>query len=325
MTQTTALPISVIVPSAGRIDRLVKTLTSLRDQSAPVRQLVLVVADTPSQFNDVVETIFAGSDTQVRFQIASEKGAAAQRNQAFALSTEPIIMFLDDDVDLDVDCVLELHRALTTDPKAGGVTASITNQTYRKPRLLSRHVYSFLGFPFTGTLAGLCRGPAINFLPAPPSTSSISCSNVEWLNTTCTLYRRESLPNPLFPPIFTGYSLMEDLALSLIVAKNWRLLVAHTAHIFHDSTPAAYKSNMKIRETMEVENRYFVMTQIMGSINWLSKFRFIAFEFFSCASLLYSRTSGQDILATILVKLKATYCVIRSTCNPCHARGHRGL
>ncbi len=55
---------------------------------------------------------------------------------------------------------------------------------------------------------------------------------VEWLNTTCTLYRREALPDPPFLSHFTGYSLMEDLALSLTVGKRWKLANARGLRIF---------------------------------------------------------------------------------------------
>ena len=83
----------------------------------------------------------------------------------------------------------------------------------------------------------------------------------EWLNTTCTLYRREALPQPPFPSNFTGYSLMEDLALSLTVGKHWKLANARTARIYHDSQSGSTRTMSVAVSGMELVNRHYVMTQ----------------------------------------------------------------
>jgi hypothetical protein len=87
---------------------------------------------------------------------------------------------------------------------------------------------------------------------------------VEWLNTTCTLYRREALPNPPFANQFSGYSLMEDLSLSLTVGKRWRLANARTARIYHDSQPGEHKSDPAAVAQMHLQNRLYVMTKVLG-------------------------------------------------------------
>jgi len=119
---------------------------------------------------------------------------------------------------------------------------------------------------------------------------------VDWLNTTCTMYRREALPNPPFPCHFTGYSLMEDLALSLTVGKRWKLANARTARIFHDSQPADYKADIRSRSCMELVNRHFVMTRVMGKSSVLSYFALFLWELFSIASTLSSREGGKSLI-----------------------------
>jgi hypothetical protein len=57
---------------------------------------------------------------------------------------------------------------------------------------------------------------------------------------------------------------MEDLALSLRVGKQWRLANVRTARIFHDSQPGAHKSDIAALAEMELVNRHFVMTQVLG-------------------------------------------------------------
>ena len=110
--------------------------------------------------------------------------------------------------------------------------------------------------------AGKVLGPAINLLPVDdPGLPEVV--PVEWLNTTCTLYRREALPAPAFDSIFTGYSLMEDLTLSLRVGKSWALANARTARIYHDSQPGAHKSDVAALSCMELVNRHYVMTRVL--------------------------------------------------------------
>ena len=97
----------------------------------------------------------------------------------------------------------------------------ITNQRYQPPGHVSRSIFSMDGMENDfrqESHAGKILGPAINLLPED-SDKLPAVVQVQWLNTTCTLYRREALPKPPFPDNFTGYSLMEDLCLSLTVAR----------------------------------------------------------------------------------------------------------
>ena len=110
----------------------------------------------------------------------------------------------------------------------------IVNQKYHPPGVISRAVFTLLNGHRALNFAGRVLGPAVNLLPEDRDDLP-EVVPVEWLNTTCTLYRREVLPSPPFDAVFRGYSMMEDLTLSLRVGKGWRLANARTARIFHDS------------------------------------------------------------------------------------------
>jgi GT2 family glycosyltransferase len=85
------------------------------------------------------------------------------------------------------------------------------------------------------------------------------------------------LPDPPFLEYFHGYSLMEDVALSLEVGKYWRLLSVPKARIYHDSAPASYKSQTVARQAMEVSNRWFVARRVMccAPLQLLSRMLFL--------------------------------------------------
>jgi hypothetical protein len=137
-------------------------------------------------------------------------------------------------------------------------------------------------------------GPAVNLLPEDRDDLP-EVVPVEWLNTTCTLYRREALPDPPFPPQFHGYSLMEDLALSLTVGKRWPLANARTARIFHDSQPGTHKSDPAVLAEMQLVNRHYVMTKILGRNRVADYLKLILFELFSIASSLQSRSGRATV------------------------------
>jgi hypothetical protein len=54
------------------------------------------------------------------------------------------------------------------------------------------------------------------------------------------------------------------VALSVRVARDWKLANVRTARIFHDSQPGDHKSSPVALAQMELVNRYYVMTHVLG-------------------------------------------------------------
>jgi glycosyltransferase involved in cell wall biosynthesis len=194
---------------------------------------------------------------------ADKLGAAAQRNQGVAAASHDFILFHDDDIIFEPHCIARLWAALNSSSLWGGINAMISNQQYSTPGRVTGPVLRILGGAPGADYAGRVIGPGVNLLPADRPTMP-DVVPVDWLSTTCTLYRREALPVPPFLAHFTGYSLMEDLALSLMVGKSWKLANARTARIFHDSQPGDHKNNHAQLAEMELVNRHFVMTKVLG-------------------------------------------------------------
>jgi glycosyltransferase involved in cell wall biosynthesis len=217
---------------------------------------------------------------------ATTLGAAAQRNQGVATATQPFIWFFDDDILFEPECVARLWRAIEADPGLGGVNAMITNQRYQAPGRISRAVFALINGRNESTFAGRLLGPAVNLLPEDRDDLP-DVVPTEWLNTTCTIYRREALPDPPFDSIFTGYSMMEDLTLSLRVGKRWRIANARTARVFHDSQPGVHKADVAALAEMELVNRHYVMTQVLEKTrarDYAGLLIWEAFQLVSCSS-----------------------------------------
>ena len=133
---------------------------------------------------------------------------------------------------------------------------------------------------------------------------------VEWLNTTCTLYRREALPDPPFPDHFKGYSLMEDVTLSLMVGRHWKLANARTARIYHDSQPGSHKVDPKLVAEMQLINRHYVMTKVLGRNRISDYLKLFLFELFSLTSTLRGHSGRVVFGPTLRGKARASWFIV---------------
>jgi hypothetical protein len=193
----------------------------------------------------------------------------------------------------------------------GGVNAMITNQKYSPPGRVSRALFEFLDGTKRESYAGKCIGPALNLLPEDREELP-EIVPVEWLNTTCVLYKKSAVPNPLFPDHFTGYSLMEDVTLSLTVGKKWQLANARTARIYHDSQPGDHKNNERVLSQMDLVNRHFVMTKILGRCSFQDYFKLMVLQLFAIAALFGKNGNLKHLPAVVQGKILGTLEIFRN-------------
>lgn len=283
MREITIISVSVIIPTKNRHDVLERTLNSIGEQNYQPYEILVIDASLDDKTFKVCNKYKMVSKSKLIYCQAIIEGAASQRSQGIDLSTTPFIFFMDDDIILYPFCIMFLWDFIQTNMEIGGVNAMITNQRYHSPGTITRIFYRMLHGKKLISYAGLCFGPAWNILPEDKEGLPIF-QEVQWLNTTCTLYRKIALPNPPFTNHFKGYSLMEDLTLSLIVGRLWKLYNVRKAKIFHDSQPGAHKDDIQEMEKMELMNRFYVMTNIMGRRRILDYWKLLILELFMLLS-----------------------------------------
>jgi glycosyltransferase involved in cell wall biosynthesis len=279
--------VSAVIPTRNRKLALSATLQSLANQSRQPDEIIIVDASDNGNTKELVGSYVNILNSTLKYIKAQTKGAASQRNEGVALAHCEYILFLDDDLLFEDYCIERLYQALTNDASLGGVNAMITNQKYHPPGRVSRILYRYLNGAELESYAGKCLGPAVNLLPEDGDHLP-EVVPVEWLNTTCTLYRKEVLPIPPFPSFFTGYSLFEDVALSVFVSRKWKLANMRTARIYHDSQPGDHKRSIAELSKMEVLNRYYVTRQILYRNGFSNMTKLIVVEFYKLASYLQS-------------------------------------
>jgi GT2 family glycosyltransferase len=293
------LPASAVVPTLHRPQVFARALASLFAQGVLPAELIVVDASDDTATRVAVEAfaVQASGFCSVRWISAEIRGAAAQRNQGVAAATQTVIWFFDDDILFEPDSVARLWTAFGSAPDIGGANAMITNQRYQPPGVVSRLVFSLLGGR-QDSYAGKVIGPAVSLLPEDREDLP-EIVPVEWLNTTCTLYRREALPDIPFPSHFTGYSLMEDLTLSLTVGKQWKLVNARTARIYHDSQPGSHKNNPVEMEEMAIVNRHYVMTKVLGHTSAIDYAKFLLWVLFCHAAAFRTTDSRRQLISRL--------------------------
>ena len=306
-TGVITIPVSVIIPTANRESVLKRTIQSVLQQNVHPSEIIVIDASdetTPPEASYHKDGIF-----YVLLK-AEMKGAALQRIQGLSRAKYPFILFMDDDIILEEYCIEKLWNGLNDNILAGGVNAFITNQYYHTPGSITNYFYQTMHGKKLDTYAGMCIGPAWNLLPAKESTG-ILYNEVDWLNTTCTLYRKVALPDPLFSSHFQGYSLLEDVALSLTIGKNWKLYNIPSARIFHDSQPGAHKNSVYSLAKMELINRFFIMKNVMGRSTLIYKLKLILFETWGIAASLKHSAGWKNLVPVIMGKLAAIPDLIR--------------
>jgi glycosyltransferase involved in cell wall biosynthesis len=310
------LPVSAVIATKDRAAILGRTLDSLRAQSVVIAEIVVVDGSKDDQTQQeclLQAALFGTVGGTLIYERASKLGAAAQRNQGCLSATHPVLWFLDDDILLEPDCVKRLWQALHSDAMMGGVNAMITNQRYVKPgraslwmiRLLSGH---------NGPYAGKIIGPCINFLPEDREDLP-EVVTTDWLNTTCTLYRREALPSPPFGYHFTGYSMYEDVTLSATVGKKWKLANARTARIFHDTQPGSHKSDPVDLARMAFVNRHYVARHVLNLDGIGYVLSVIGWELFQIVASLASNQGRCGIVPVLKGKLNGLFEVLKTKGN----------
>jgi glycosyltransferase involved in cell wall biosynthesis len=303
------LPLTLVIATRDRTAALRRTLESLAEQSSQPDELRIVDASSDEGTRSLCEESIPKLQSKVLWCRAEVPGAASQRNQGVRLASQATIGFMDDDVLLEPDCFSRLWRALNFDDRMGGVSAMITNQRYQSPGRASRFVFRLMDGRAESSYAGRVLGPAVNLLPEDREDLP-EVVPVEWLNTTCTLYRREALPDPPFPEHFQGYSLMEDVTLSLTVGRHWKIANARTARIYHDSQPGSHKGDSKFVAEMQLINRHYVMTKVLGRSRISDYLKLFLFEMFSLASILQVPSGRAVFVPTLRGTARASWSIL---------------
>ncbi len=255
--------ISVIVPTIGRPESLALLLESLAEQTRRPEEVIVADGSDGDDVRAVVaRSIWASRGLNVRRLALQPPNAVGQRVAAVAESRGEFLLFLDDDVILEPDCVEQLLGVLGPDPGVVGAMADFNNQRWPMPTRAWRFYMRYiLGMP-EGSWQGGVVGPLLRFGYDPPPNDA---APMAWLGTCNTLVRRSAYDRAGgFSDFFLHRSTInEDVDLGLKLGREGRILLNPSARMAHLHAPGGRVSALMAAED-DLYNRYLILRRTQG-------------------------------------------------------------
>lgn len=259
---------AVIIPTYNRPAELMRCLVSIVAQTRRPEEVIVVddAADEPARY----AALFEGSPTRfVYIRKNGPKGAARSRNLAIARSTADVLVFLDDDTELDPGYVEGFLSILEADPNEEIAGVSGTPTRYRDgveipprpPASMWTRLESFF------LISSSTREGRI--LPSGsrcPQNTPGDLSPVDFLQGGNMAVRRKLLGPSAFleglDKTGGGYALGEDVVFSYILGRTHRLYSTNRARMKHFAAPGNRPDKRQMNH-MKVIHQYHFMHDIM--------------------------------------------------------------
>ncbi len=267
-----AVPVSVVIATYCRGKPLARLLASLKAQTVPPGELIIVDASTDACTQHLIEELQPLTPCDLIYR-KTERGLTFQRNVGLELAKCDFILFLDDDVVLAPDFIQRMWGAFEDDRQhsIGGVCGFIANQ-WGRPATWKLRVARLLGL-LDGELRGgrLCRSGVFLELSMLKPFSGIS--DVDFLTGGATVYRREVFDEARPPWTFDGYAAGEDKYLSLRVRQKWRVCVCGDALLRHYPEPGPERPSAFRYGFTRARNHLRILKDVLGWSGWRSTWR----------------------------------------------------
>jgi GT2 family glycosyltransferase len=257
------MTISAIVPTIGRAASLTALLESLAVQTRRVDEVIVADASNDAATEEVVnDHKWRNAGLVVKRVPVQPPSAVRQRMAAIQVAQGENLLFLDDDVLLERDCVKHLMSVLEENADVVAVSADFNNQTWPKPtriwQLYLRHILRLKQDAWQGRVVGPLLRFGYNPLPDGPT-------QIEWLGSGNSLVRRSAfLAAGGFSDFFLHRcTINEDVDLGLKLRKLGRIMFCPAARLAHHHAAGGRVSSLVAAED-DLFNRFFVLHRTLG-------------------------------------------------------------
>jgi glycosyltransferase involved in cell wall biosynthesis len=228
-------------------------LESLAAQTQRPGQVIVVDASV-EHTDEIVRSVEGLSVDYLRW--ADKPSAAAQRNGGLSKVRDDIdlICFFDDDQILHPDGLEKMLAFWQTAPEdLGGASFNMANHKDSRSARLKRSWLS-------NALGLYCIEPG---KVAPSGWQSLygkvtQNTEVEWIGSGASVWRRQVLDEFQFDPFFDGYSYLEDVDFSYSVSRKHKLVVVEDACFEHYPCPAGRTGSYRFGAVESRNRLYFV-------------------------------------------------------------------
>jgi len=250
--------ISVVISTKNRVLELRRCIGSIVSQTRIPDELVVIDAGNIKNTED-----FFGpfrSVLSIRY-VSFPVGLTTARNRGVLESTGEIILFLDDDTELEPDYMENLLDVFSADyqHQVGGVSGKIIES--EGLHLSFRKRVRYAGRKMIGRLFFLPVERDGRFQPAgfptTPPEDARDVMKVECLYGANMAFRREVLRKYPFDETLDGYSFMEDDDIASRVSREYTNLYTPHARLRHFESPVS-RNREFLQKKMLVKNYHYL-------------------------------------------------------------------
>jgi glycosyltransferase involved in cell wall biosynthesis len=129
-----APPLTVVIPTRDRPDRLRRCLTSLIGGSYPKELLRILIVDNASTSDETKRVVEEFRDVvSIKYLFEERSGSASARNRALPEIETEFVVFTDDDTRLDEHWLIEIVRGFWSDDQADVVSGLLLPSNLETP------------------------------------------------------------------------------------------------------------------------------------------------------------------------------------------------
>ena len=242
-----------MIATVGRAEALASCLDSLALQTHRPAEIIVVHSGDDTGTRVVCERDWQSRGLTVLYQPYPHKSAALQRDFAVRRTTQPLILFSDDDVEFETDFIERLFEVLASDAAIGAAMGRVVNQTIAVPTLLWRVYRRLVASARRGGTPGAVVGALVhNGFPEDASAPIPA----EWLGGGMTLLRKAAyLSVNGFAPHFRGSSPGEDVDLGYRISRRWKIYYVPSARCLHHQSPSG-REGIGRHQYLSMRSRY---------------------------------------------------------------------
>ena len=265
---------TVAVCTYKRADGLERFLESLKAQEPTPAAVVVVDASPDGETERLVrgyQEIDQLCDWFRYFRVRGKFDTlTCSRNLAVNATTTDLLVFFDDDVVLEPNCVAEMEKVhRQRGEEVVGVGAYDTNDTQSPPFFWRmRRILRMVPHLKPGHYAR--SGISIPWSFLQPTDQIVEG---EWLVGFAMMWKTAKAQETGFNEAFGGHSTGEDLDFSLRMARHGKLCVAGKARILH-LQKASGRPNAYMSAYTAVRNAYDIHRRCLAGRTWRDVFRF---------------------------------------------------
>lgn len=250
------LGLSIAICTRNRPDDLIRCVSSIAKQSLPELLLEIVIMDdgelTLSHIHQLSELIELTS-IELRYHKKLQPGLLFSRMESLAVSRYELLLFLDDDVELDANYLIHLVQTYQDQMDVSGIGG--------RDRLIppASLVWRLYGRFFLYSSGASGKLSASGYGGSMPEWSGMKHDfSTDFLLGCNMSFRKSALLGLKAVDWLQSYSLGEDIYLSYIAQQTGKLLVSPQLTVKHNQSPASRDKEEQVAY-MEIVNHYYLL------------------------------------------------------------------